>query len=77
MTSNGGDRRVSVEAASGNNGDRFLSNAIAVMADSVTLADIYALFQASQAEADRRFAESDRQLQDLKRIAAKWQWRSR
>lgn len=48
-----------------------------VMADSVTLADFYALFQASQAEADRRaaeadrrLAESDRQLQDLKRIAA-------
>ncbi len=55
-----------------------------LMADSVTLADIYALFQASQAEADRRFAEADRraaeadrqraeseqQLQELKRIAA-------
>ncbi len=27
------------------------------MADPITLADIYALFQASQAEADRRFAE--------------------
>lgn len=47
------------------------------MADSVTLADIYALFQASQAEADRRFAEadrrlaeSDRQLRELQRIAA-------
>jgi hypothetical protein len=30
------------------------------MADPVTLADIYALFQTSQAEADRRFAEADR-----------------
>ncbi len=30
------------------------------MAESITLADIYALFQASQAEADRRFAEADR-----------------
>jgi hypothetical protein len=40
------------------------------MADPVTLADIYALFQTSQAEADRRFAEADRQMQELKRIAA-------
>ena len=40
------------------------------MADSVTIQDIYALFQTSQAEADRRFAEADRQLQELKRIAA-------
>jgi hypothetical protein len=30
------------------------------MANPITLADIYALFQASQAEADRRFAEADR-----------------
>lgn len=30
------------------------------MADPVTLEDIYALFQRSQAEADRRFAEADR-----------------
>lgn len=30
------------------------------MADPITLDDIYALFQTSQAEADRRFAESDR-----------------
>ena len=31
-----------------------------MMADSITLGDIYALFQTSQAEADRRFAEADR-----------------
>ncbi|MGB3202451.1 MAG: hypothetical protein WBA99_16215 [Nodosilinea sp.] len=30
------------------------------MADPVTIADIYALFQTSQAEADRRAAEADR-----------------
>ena len=30
------------------------------MADPITLGDIYALFQTSQAEADRRFAEADR-----------------
>ncbi|MGA1357057.1 MAG: DUF3782 domain-containing protein, partial [Prochlorothrix sp.] len=30
------------------------------MSESVTLQDIYALFQRSQAEADRRFAEADR-----------------
>ncbi|WP_026072729.1 hypothetical protein [Nodosilinea nodulosa] len=30
------------------------------MADPITLDDIYALFQTSQAEADRRFAEADR-----------------
>ena len=40
------------------------------MAEPVTIDDIYALFQASQAEADRRFAKSERQLQELKRIAA-------
>lgn len=54
------------------------------MADPVTIADIYALFEASRAEADRRsaeadhraaeadrrLAESDRQLQELKRVAA-------
>jgi hypothetical protein len=40
------------------------------MADPVTIADIYALFQTSQAEADRRFAEADRQMQELKLIAA-------
>jgi RecB family endonuclease NucS len=40
------------------------------VAEPVTIDDIYALFQASQAEADRRFAESERQLQDLRRIAA-------
>jgi hypothetical protein len=54
------------------------------MADPVTIADIYALFQASRAEddrrsaeadrraaeADRRAAESERQLQELKRVAA-------
>ncbi|TVQ15146.1 MAG: hypothetical protein EA368_00515 [Leptolyngbya sp. DLM2.Bin27] len=32
------------------------------MADPVTIADIYALFQTSQAEADRRAAEADRRL---------------
>jgi hypothetical protein len=31
-----------------------------MMADPITLDDIYALFQTSQAEADRRFAEADR-----------------
>jgi hypothetical protein len=36
------------------------------MADPVTLADIYALFQASQAEADRRFAEADRRAAEAK-----------
>jgi RecB family endonuclease NucS len=51
------------------------------MADPITIADIYALFQASQAEADRRAieadrriaelnAEADRRLQRLERIAA-------
>ncbi|WP_017298917.1 hypothetical protein [Nodosilinea nodulosa] len=47
------------------------------MAEPVTIADIYALFQASRAEddrraaeADRRAAESERQLQELKRVAA-------
>ncbi len=54
------------------------------MADPVTIDDIYALFQRSQAEADRCFAEADRrsveadrraaeldrQMVDLKRIAA-------
>ncbi len=40
------------------------------MAKPITLADIYALFQASQAEADRRFAEADRRLQQLEKVAA-------
>lgn len=41
-----------------------------VMADSVTLADIYALFQASQAEANRRFTEADRRAAEADRRAA-------
>ncbi|NEQ30959.1 MAG: hypothetical protein F6K04_08140 [Leptolyngbya sp. SIO4C5] len=47
------------------------------MAEPVTIADIYALFQTSQAEADRRAeeadrrsAEADRRLERLERIAA-------
>ncbi len=51
------------------------------MADPVTIADIYALFQTSQAQADRRAAEidhciaelnaeADRRLQQLERVAA-------
>jgi hypothetical protein len=47
------------------------------MADPVTIADIYALFEASRAEADRRSAEADRRsaeadrrLERLERIAA-------
>jgi hypothetical protein len=40
------------------------------MAESITLADIYALFQASQAEADRRFAEADRRAAEANRLAA-------
>jgi RecB family endonuclease NucS len=40
------------------------------VAEPVTIDDIYALFQASQAEADRRFAESERQMQELKQISA-------
>lgn len=40
------------------------------MAEPVTIADIYALFQASRAEDDRRAAEADRRLQKLERIAA-------
>ena len=39
------------------------------MADPITLADIYALFQASQAEADRRFAEADRRAAEANRLA--------
>ena len=35
------------------------------MADPVTIADIYTLFQASQAEADRRAAEADRRIAEL------------
>ncbi|MEL6383604.1 MAG: hypothetical protein AAFQ89_14350 [Cyanobacteria bacterium J06626_18] len=40
------------------------------MADSVTLDDIYALFQRSQEEADRRFAESDRRAANFDRQMA-------
>ncbi len=40
------------------------------MADPVTIADIYALFQTSQAEADRRFAEADRRAAEADRRAA-------
>lgn len=40
------------------------------MADPVTLDDIYALFQRSQAEADRRFAEADRRAAQADRRAA-------
>ena len=40
------------------------------MTKPVTIDDIYALFQASQAEADRRFAESERQMEELKQISA-------
>ncbi|MBE9138697.1 hypothetical protein IQ254_16100 [Nodosilinea sp. LEGE 07088] len=36
------------------------------MADPITLDDIYALFQTSQAEADRRFAEADRRAAEAK-----------
>jgi hypothetical protein len=36
------------------------------MAEPVTLDDIYALFQTSQAEADRRFAEADRRAAESK-----------
>ncbi|MGB3136389.1 MAG: hypothetical protein WBG38_17055 [Nodosilinea sp.] len=41
------------------------------MADPVTLDDIYALFQTSQAEADRR-AESDRRAAEADRRAAEF-----
>ena len=40
------------------------------MAESITLDDIYALFKASQAEADRRFVEADRRLAEANRLAA-------
>lgn len=40
------------------------------MADPVTLDDIYALFQTSQAEADRRFAEADRRAAEFDRQMA-------
>ena len=36
------------------------------VADPITLDDIYALFQTSQAEADRRFAEADRRAAESK-----------
>lgn len=38
------------------------------MSDSVTLDDIYALFQRSQEEADRRFAEADRRAAESKAV---------
>ena len=40
------------------------------MSNSVTLEDIYALFQRSQEEADRRFAEADRRAAEADRRAA-------
>lgn len=40
------------------------------MSDPVTLDDIYALFQRSQEEADRRFAEADRRAVEADRRAA-------
>ncbi|MBT9315031.1 DUF3782 domain-containing protein [Leptothoe spongobia] len=40
------------------------------MPDPVTIDDIYALFQRSQAEADRRFAEADRRAAEADRLAA-------
>ncbi|MEM1242655.1 MAG: DUF3782 domain-containing protein, partial [Cyanobacteria bacterium P01_H01_bin.26] len=40
------------------------------MSDPVTLDDIYALFQRSQEEADRRFAEADRRAAEADRRAA-------
>jgi hypothetical protein len=40
------------------------------MPDSVTIDDIYKLFQASQQEADRRFAEADRRAAEADRRAA-------
>ncbi len=43
------------------------------MSESVTLQDIYALFQRSQAEADRRFAEADRRAAEADRRAAAWE----
>lgn len=41
------------------------------MSNPVTLEDIYALFQRSQEEADRRFAEADKRLARAEAIAAK------
>ena len=40
------------------------------MSESVTLADIYALFERSQAEADRRFAEADKRAAEADKRAA-------
>lgn len=40
------------------------------MAAPVTLDDIYGLFRASQAEADRRAAEADQRLQQLEQLQA-------
>ncbi|MGA1262994.1 MAG: DUF3782 domain-containing protein [Prochlorothrix sp.] len=42
------------------------------MSDAVTLQDIYALFQRSQAEADRRAAEADRRAAEADRRAAEF-----
>ena len=40
------------------------------MANPITLDDIYGLFRASQAEADRRAAEADQRLQQLEQLQA-------
>lgn len=40
------------------------------MSDPVTLEDIYGLFRASQAEADRRAAEADQRLKQLEQLQA-------
>ncbi|NJL56468.1 DUF3782 domain-containing protein, partial [bacterium] len=40
------------------------------MSNPVTLEDIYALFQRSQEEADRRFAEANRRAAEADRQAA-------
>ena len=40
------------------------------MPEPITIEDIYKLFQASQQEADRRFAQSDRRIAEIERILA-------
>ena len=40
------------------------------MSKPVTIEDIYELFRASQAEADRRAAEADRTMEELKQQTA-------
>ncbi len=40
------------------------------MADPVTIQDIYELFKVSQAEADRRAAEADRSMEELRRLVS-------